>query len=114
MYGDKITRSMQACLDETERRRAKQLAYNEEHGITPQSVKKSMGSILGDLSAKDYFDLPLVAEDGTEYSSPKELQKKIAELKKEMLAAAADLNFEKAAEMRDQMLLFEKRELALR
>ncbi|MFK5927423.1 MAG: excinuclease ABC subunit UvrB [Desulfuromusa sp.] len=113
MYGDKITRSMQACLDETERRRTKQLAYNEKHGITPQSIKKSMHSILGDLSAKDYIDPPLVAETGVEYS-PKELKKKIPELKKEMLAAAADLDFEKATEIRDQMLLFEKHELALR
>ncbi|MEE4252552.1 MAG: excinuclease ABC subunit UvrB [Desulfuromusa sp.] len=114
MYGDKITKSMQACIDETERRRSRQIAYNEEHGITPQSIKKSMHSILGDLSSKDYMDLPLVAEAGAEYRTPKELQKKIAELKKEMLAAAADLNFEKAAEMRDQMLLLEKQELALR
>lgn len=114
MYGDKITKSMQACIDETERRRSKQIDYNKEHGITPQSVKKSMRSILGDLSTKDYMDLPLVAESGAEYRTPKELQKKITELKKEMLAAAADLNFEKAAEIRDQMLLYEKQELALR
>ena len=114
MYGDKITRSMQACMDETERRRTKQIAYNKEHGITPQSVKKSMGSILGDFSAKNYLDMALVAEAGAEYNTPKKLKKKITELKKDMLAAAADLNFEKAAEMRDQMLLLEKQELALR
>ncbi|SDZ73484.1 Excinuclease ABC subunit B [Desulfuromusa kysingii] len=114
MYGDKITKSMQACIDETERRRTKQIAYNQEHGITPQSVKKSLGSSLGDLSAKDYMDLPLVAESGEEYRTPKEIKKKIIELKKEMLAAAADLDFEKAAEIRDQMLLYEKQELALR
>jgi len=114
MYGDKITKSMQACIDETERRRSKQIAYNQEHGITPQSIKKSMHSILGDFSTKDYMDLPLVAEAGAEYRTPKEVQKRIAELKKEMLAAAADLNFEKAAETRDQMLLLEKHELALR
>ncbi|WP_321367317.1 excinuclease ABC subunit UvrB [uncultured Desulfuromusa sp.] len=114
MYGDKITKSMQACIDETERRRSKQIAYNEKHGITPKSVKKSMHSILGDLSTKDYIDLPLVAESGTEYRTPKELKKKITELKKEMLAAAADLDFEKAAEIRDQMLAYEKQELALR
>ena len=114
MYGDKVTRSMQACIDETERRRSKQIAYNEEHNITPKSITKPMHSILGDLSAKDHFDLSLIAETGAEYRTPKELKKKITELKKEMLAAAADLNFEKAAEIRDQMLLFEKQELALR
>lgn len=114
MYGDKITRSMQACLDETQRRRAKQLAYNEEHNITPQSVKKSLRSILDDLSSKDYVDLPLAAESETEYRSPDELKKQIATVKEQMLEAAADLDFERAADLRDQMLLLEKRELALR
>lgn len=114
MYGDKITRSMQACIDETERRRAKQLAYNEEHGITPQSVKKSMRSILDDLSSKDYVGVPLAAEDEAVYGNPDELKKQIVALKEQMLEAAADLDFEKAAELRDRMLDLEKRELALR
>ena len=114
MYGDKVTRSMQACLEETERRRAKQLAYNEEHGITPQTIVKSMRSILDDLSEKDDPDLALVAETIAEYRTPRELQKQIRLVKEEMLAAAADLNFEKAADLRDQMLLLEKQELALR
>jgi excinuclease ABC subunit B len=114
MYGDKVTRSMQACLEETERRRAKQLAYNEKHGITPQTIVKSMRSILDDLSEKDDPDLALVAETIAEYRTPRELQKQIRLVKEEMLAAAADLNFEKAADLRDQMLLLEKQELALR
>ena len=114
MYGDKITRSMQACLDETARRREKQLAYNKENGITPQSVKKSLRSILDDLSSKDYVDLPLVAEGQTEYLNPDELKKQIATVKEQMLEAAADLDFERAAELRDQMLALEKRELLVR
>ena len=114
MYGDKITKSMQACLDETERRRAKQLAHNKEHGITPQSIKKSLRSILDDISAKDHVELPLVAEDLAAYDNPDELRKQIAELKEQMLEAAADLDFEKAAELRDRMLVLEKRELVLR
>ncbi len=114
MYGDKITKSMQACLDETERRRAKQLAHNKEHGITPQSIKKSLRSILDDISAKDHVELPLVAEDLAAYDNPDELKKQIAELKEQMLEAAADLDFEKAAELRDRMLVLEKRELVLR
>ncbi len=114
MYADKVTRSMQACLDETERRRSKQLAYNQEHGITPESVKKSFRSILDDISSKDYVDLPQVAEDAANYGSPDELKREIAELKQQMLAAAADLDFEQAAELRDRMLALEKRELALR
>ncbi len=114
MYGDKITRSMQACLDETARRREKQLDYNKENGITPQSVKKSLRSILDDLSSKDYVDLPLVAEGQTEYLNPDELKKQIVTVKEQMLEAAADLDFERAAELRDQMLALEKRELLLR
>ena len=114
MYGDKVTRSMQACIDETERRRVKQLAYNEEHGITPQSVKKSLRSILEDIASKDYTDVPFAAEAEESYGDPDELTKQIAVIKQQMLEAAADLDFEKAAELRDQMLALEKRELALR
>ena len=114
MYADKITKSMQACLDETERRRTKQLAHNLEHGITPQSIKKSMRSILDELTRDSDVEMALVAEAAAEYRSPGELSKKIVELKQEMLSAAADLDFEKAAEIRDQMLLLEKHELALR
>jgi excinuclease ABC subunit B len=104
---------MQACLDETDRRRQVQLAYNLEHGITPESVKKSIRSILEDISEKDYPVLPLAAEELESYGSIAELRQEIARLKAEMLAAAADLEFEKAAEARDRMLELEKRELAL-
>ena len=114
MYADRITRSIQACLDETARRRVTQLAYNEQHGITPETVKKSLRTILDDISEKDYVELPLVAEEEELYGSPEALKKEIARLRPEMLAAAADLNFEKAAEVRDRILLLEKRELLLR
>jgi excinuclease ABC subunit B len=114
MYADRVTRSMQACLDETERRRQVQLAYNAEHGITPESVKKAIRSILEDLSSKDGSDLPIAAEALASYGSLDELRQEIARLKGEMLAAAADLEFEKAAEARDRMLALEKQELQLR
>ena len=114
MYADRVTKSMQACLDETARRRATQLAYNAEHGITPETVKKSLRTILEDIAEKDYVELPLAAEETAEYGSPEKLKKEIARIKKEMLAAAADLDFEKAAELRDRMLALEKRELRLR
>jgi len=114
MYADKITKSMQACLDETERRRTKQLAHNKKHGITPQSIKKSMRSILDELTRDSDVEMALVAEAAAEYRTPGELNKRITELKQEMLGAAADLDFEKAAKLRDQMLLLEKHELALR
>ncbi len=112
MYADRITRSMQACIDETGRRRAAQLEYNEAHGITPETVKKSIRSILEDIAEKgDYVELPLAAEETAEYRTTAQLRKEIARLKEEMLAAAAALEFEKAAELRDRMLELEKREL---
>jgi len=114
MYADRETRSMRACIDETERRRQAQLTYNAEHGITPESVKKSLRTILEDIAERDYADLALVAEEAEEYGSVAELKAEIARLKTEMLAAAAELEFEKAAELRDKMLQLEKQELAMR
>ena len=114
MYADKITRSMQACLDETGRRRETQLIYNEVHGITPETIRKSFRSILDVLSKSDSSTESLVAEALAEYNSPAELSADIRRLKAEMLKAAADLEFEKAAELRDRVLLLEKQDLALR
>ncbi len=114
MYADVTTRSMAACLEETARRREAQLAYNAEHGITPESVKKSLRTILEDIAEKDYVELPLVAEEEGEYRSADELKREIAKVKKEMLAAAAALEFEKAAELRDRLLGLERRELGVR
>jgi excinuclease ABC subunit B len=115
MYGDTVTRSMQACIDETGRRRVKQLAYNEEYGITPETVKKGLRSILESIEEKDYVTHPVgVAEAGVEYLAPKEIPKLVNKLRKEMLAAAKELNFEKAAELRDRVKKLEGMELALR
>ena len=115
MYGDGVTRSMQACIDETGRRRSRQLAYNEEHGITPETVKKGLRSILESIEEKDYVTQPVgIAEAGVEYIAPKEIPKLVKKLRREMLAAAKDLNFEKAAELRDRVKKLEEMELALR
>jgi len=114
MYADKITRSMQACLDETGRRRATQLIYNETHGITPETVRKSFRSILDVLSKDDLSPASLAAEALEEYGSQAELSAEIKRLKAEMLQSAADLEFEKAAELRDRILVLEKQDLALR
>lgn len=116
MYADTVTRSMQACLDETARRREKQLAYNVEHDITPETIKKSMGSILGSIEEKDYYTPPGgVAEAGEEYAvAPKDIPKTVKKLRKEMLAAAKMLDFERAAELRDRVKKLEELELALR
>ncbi len=113
MYADKVTRSMQACLDETDRRRTTQLLYNEKHGITPETVRKSFRSIL-DLLSSEVTPESLAAEALAEYGSQADLNAEIKRLRAEMLQAAADLEFEKAAEFRDRVLLLEKQDLALR
>jgi excinuclease ABC subunit B len=116
MYADSVTRSMQACIDETQRRREKQLAYNQENNITPETIKKSMGSILGSIEEKDYYTPPGgVAEAEQDYGiAPKDIPKTIKKLRKEMLGAAKKLDFEKAAELRDRVKKLEEMELALR
>ena len=113
MYADKVTRSMQACLDETDRRRTTQLLYNEKHGITPETVRKSFRSIL-DLHSSEVTPESMAAEALAEYGSQAELNAEIKRLRAEMLQAAADLDFENAAELRDRVLLLEKQDLALR
>ena len=80
--------------------------------VTFSSVKTS--SILEDISSKDYAELPIAAEAEAAYGDPDELKKEIVALKEQMLEAAGDLDFEKAAELRDRMLALEKQELALR
>ena len=114
MYGDQITRSMRACLDETARRRTTQIAYNLEHHITPRSTTKSLRTILDDLTTGSDLDPALIAaETSGVYRTPKALRKEIEKVKKEMLKAAGNLEFEKAAELRDRMILLEKEELAM-
>jgi len=113
MYADRTTRSMQGCIDETGRRRAAQLLYNQAHGITPETVRKSFRSILDVLTQPQSAMANLAAEALAEYRSEKELKAEIERLRKAMLRAAADLEFERAAELRDRVLLLEKQDLAL-
>ena len=113
MYADKVTRSMQACLDETDRRRTTQLLYNEKHGITPETVRKSFRSIL-DILSSEVTPESMAAEALAEYGSQADLNAEIKRLRAKMLQAAADLDFENAAELRDRVLLLEKQDLALR
>ncbi|WP_320056233.1 excinuclease ABC subunit UvrB [Desulfuromonas thiophila] len=112
LYGDKITRSMQACIDETERRRAQQLAFNAEHGITPRSVTKSLRTILEDLTPAE-AELPQVAETPAAWHDPAVLGREIRRTREAMLAAAAELDFEQAAQLRDRLLVLEKQQLGL-
>ncbi|SNB47727.1 excinuclease ABC subunit UvrB [Geobacter sp. DSM 9736] len=114
MYADAVTDSMRACIDETARRRAIQLAYNQEHGITPQTVKKGIRSILESIEERDYAALPLAAEPLEEYVAVQDVAKTVKKLRKEMLAAAKELDFEKAARLRDRIKKLEEMHLALK
>jgi excinuclease ABC subunit B len=120
-YADKITESMQRTMDETARRREKQVAYNLKHGITPTTVKKSIEQIMGQTSvldikgydpdspyAVDEVPVSKAAEDGAEYSTIPQLEKKIASTKKEMEKAARDMDFMEAARLRDEMFSLQK------
>lgn len=102
MYADKITDSMRVAIDETERRRTLQQAYNEAHGITPQTIRKSVRDLIA-ISKKVAADEMNFAKD-PESMSKKELEKTIADIQKKMQRAAAELNFEAAAEYRDKMI----------
>lgn len=104
LYADKMTDSMRAAIDETDRRRDKQRAYNEQHGITPKGIEKAIHDILEGASK---FDLPSAEELATaqEYArlSPTALGKKIKQLETQMLKHAKDLEFEQAAKLRDEI-----------
>ena len=102
MYADKVTDSMRVAIEETKRRRSLQQNYNEEHGITPTTIQKSVRELIS-ISKKVAAEQLNFVKD-PESMNRKELEKLIAKVKKKMESAAADLNFEAAAELRDQML----------
>ena len=106
MYADTITDSMRLALDETERRRAIQMAYNEEHGITPKTIQKSVRDLIS-ISKKVAQEEMQLKKD-PESMSKKELEKLIKDVEKKMKKAAAELNFEAAAQLRDQMVELKK------
>ena len=106
MYADTITDSMRLALDETERRRAIQMAYNEEHGITPKTIRKSVRDLISISKKVAREDMQLKKDP--ESMSKKELEKLIQDVEKKMKKAAAELNFEAAAQLRDQMVELKK------
>jgi excinuclease ABC subunit B len=108
MYADAITDSMRAAIDETDRRREVQRAYNEEHGITPASVKKAIGSSLVEEYEADYVTVPVVgAEEALEFVDPDALPALLLELRRAMREAAENLDFERAAAIRDRVRALE-------
>jgi excinuclease ABC subunit B len=121
MYADKITESMRVAIDETNRRRAKQIEYNTANGITPKTILKSREAILeqtsvadmlGKHSKKNYYvepeELNLAADPVVAYMSKDQLNKQIAKVQKDMEKAAKELNFMDAARLRDEMLALQK------
>ena len=119
LYADSITKSMQQALDETDRRRAKQKAYNEAHGITPASVKKNISEVLHSVFERaDHVELAkgvmgLAEDEQAALASPAAFQKHIKMLENEMRKAAADLEFEEAGRIRDQIRRMEAMDLGL-
>ncbi len=126
-YADKITDSMRRTMDETDRRREKQIKYNLEHGITPTTITKSVQEIMlqgSVLDIKGYDEnnkyavkdevLPMAAEDEIVYRSAAQLDKIIARTKKEMEKAAKELDFMEAARLRDELLRFQKEKEGLK
>jgi excinuclease ABC subunit B len=106
MYADTVTQSMKAAIDETNRRRAAQQAYNEAHGITPTTIRKKVRDLIA--ISKDIAKTEEKFEKDPESMSTAELNKLIKDIEKQMRKAAADLNFEAAAQLRDRMLELKK------
>jgi excinuclease ABC subunit B len=113
LYADTITPSMARAIHETRRRRRIQEEFNRRHGITPKTIEKSIPAIMQSVYEADYLTVPKVQESLAQYRDPKVLQRKIRQLRKEMKEAADRLEFEKAAELRDQIIQLEKMELEL-
>ena len=115
LYADRITDSMRKTMDETTRRRAKQIAYNEEHGITPTAINKAIDESLKYVANKDYSGynnetkLAVAADPIIQYMSADQLQKTIDQTKKNMETAAKELDFMLAAQLRDEMFALQEK-----
>jgi len=112
LYADTMTESMRRAIAETNRRRAKQEAYNREHGITPQTIVKAIEATLISAIEADYFKVPLDLDQYEEYR-PENIEETIARLEAEMREAARKLEFERAAELRDRIKYLRQREMEL-
>lgn len=119
LYADSITKSMKAAIDETDRRRAKQVEYNQANGITPESVRKGLNDILQSVFERaDHANVGagtgLSDQDQAKFlHDPAAMRKRIKQLEEKMLKAAADLEFETAADLRDEIKKLEAAELGL-
>ena len=112
LYADRITGSMERAMRETDRRREKQKAYNAEHGITPTTIKRNIGDIIAHVASKDQVTID-IGEDKPQHMVGHNLRAYIQELEKKMRDAAADLEFEEAGRLRDEIRKLEADELGL-
>ena len=113
MYADVITNSIQQAINETERRRKIQMEYNRVNNITPESIKKGIYDLLSDIAERDYYTVPLVRENEAEYIPDTEIPAIIKSLEKEMKDAAKNMEFEKAAKLRDRIKALKERGIAV-
>ncbi len=114
LYADRQTDSIKQTLAETERRRKLQEAFNEQHGITPETIKKSIRELLHSVWERDYYTVEVGREPEEEYISAETLEARLAELEQAMKEAARRLDFERAAELRDRLKALKKKDLTLR
>jgi excinuclease ABC subunit B len=113
MYADKVTDSMRTALGEMERRRATQAAYNKEHHITPESIRRSIRDVLRSVEERDYYTVEAETPDES-LESPEAIAESIKRMEAEMKDAAKRLDFERAAELRDRLRALRKRDLSVR
>ena len=105
---------MREAIAETDRRRVVQAAYNEKHGITPESVKRGMKDLLDSVPERDYYTVDVLKETEPAWESPEARQRHIVELEGAMKEAARRLDFERAAELRDRIKALKKVDLGVR
>jgi excinuclease ABC subunit B len=113
LYADVMTDSLKRALEETERRRAKQTAWNQAHGITPQSIRKNIGEVIHSVFEQDYVTVSPIKDSSLDEFVGKDLRASIATLETRMRNAAADLEFEEAARLRDEIKRLEALELGI-
>jgi excinuclease ABC subunit B len=114
LYADRMTDSLRQAIQETERRRAKQVTYNEEHGITPQTVKRQLDDVMGAALAREFVNVPRedrAAEDPLVYLEDKAFEREVSKLEAEMRSLAGKMAFEQAAEIRDRVLRLRRERL---
>jgi excinuclease ABC subunit B len=114
MYADALTDSMKLAIEETNRRREVQKAYNAQHGITPKAVKSHILDLSEHLYDADPSALPMAADSASDVLEPKEIKRLIGEFTKDMQHYADEMQFEKAAELRDRILLLKDMDLGLK